>query len=140
VIAGCDDVSAEVEDIVGDFRSDAEAPGGVFAIDDDEVNVVIANNVGQVLAHDAATCAAEYVSYKKNAHLGEENWMLPRRMWQMRRTNLYAKKFQKGRGQNLCKFCGLLQTEEAHRRSDCATLKMKWPPTADLQWVFMRSR
>ena len=40
VVAGGDDVGAEVEEVFGEWRRDAEAAGGVFAVDDGEVDLV----------------------------------------------------------------------------------------------------
>ena len=41
VIAGGEDVDAEVEKLVDDLRSDAEAAGGVFAVGDNQVDAVL---------------------------------------------------------------------------------------------------
>ena len=40
VVAGGEHVGAQVEEILGDLRRDAEAAGGVFGVDDDQFDLV----------------------------------------------------------------------------------------------------
>ena len=70
VVAGGEDVGAEVEELVGDRRGEAESAGGVFSVDDDEVDGAALDDVADVLAHDAATGAAEDVADEEDAQWG----------------------------------------------------------------------
>ena len=69
VVTGGDYVGAEVEELFGDGRCDAEAAGGVFSIDDDEIDSVGVEDVGQMFADDMAAGGAEDVADKENIHL-----------------------------------------------------------------------
>ena len=68
MIAGGDDVGAEVEELVGDGGGEAEAAGGVFAVDDEEINGVGFKDVGEMFADDVAAGGAEDVADKKDVH------------------------------------------------------------------------
>jgi len=74
VVAGGDDVGAEVEEFFGDGGCDAEAAGGVFAVDDKEIDGVSFEDVGEVLAYDVAAGRSEDVADEENVHL----WILAR--------------------------------------------------------------
>jgi hypothetical protein len=74
VVAGGDDVGAEVEEFFGDGGCDAEAAGGVFAVDDKEIDGVSLEDVGEVLAYDVAAGRSEDVADEENVHL----WILAR--------------------------------------------------------------
>ena len=76
VVAGGDDVRAEVEELFGDGGRDAEAAGGVFAVDDEEVDGVGFEDVGKVLADDVAAGRAEDVADEENVHLMSLSRML----------------------------------------------------------------
>jgi hypothetical protein len=52
VVAGGDDVGAQVEEIFGEVWGDAEAASGVFAVDDGEIDLVALAYVGEVFADD----------------------------------------------------------------------------------------
>ena len=81
VVAGGDDVSAEVEELFCDGGRDAEAAGGVFAVDDEEIYGVGFEDVGEVLAYDVAAGRTEDVADEENVHL----WILAReRRFEMR--------------------------------------------------------
>jgi hypothetical protein len=67
MVASGDDMRAEIEEFFGNGGRDAEAARSIFAIDDDEIDLTLFDDVAQVFAHDAATRASEDVSYKKNA-------------------------------------------------------------------------
>ena len=67
-------MGAEVEELFCDGGGDAEAAGGVFAVDDEEVYGVGFEDVGEVLAYDVAAGRAEDVADEKNVHL----WILAR--------------------------------------------------------------
>ncbi len=62
MVAGGEDVGAQVEQFFGDLGSHAEAAGGVLGIDDGELDVVGLAHVADVFAHDLASCAAEDVA------------------------------------------------------------------------------
>lgn len=68
VISGSDDMRAEVEELLGDGGGNAEASGGVLAVDDKQINGVGFDDVGQVFADDVAAGGAEDVPDKKNIH------------------------------------------------------------------------
>ena len=69
VVAGGDDVRAEVEEFFGDGGGDAEATSRVFAVDDEEVDGVGFEDVGEMLAYDVAAGRSEDVADEKNVHL-----------------------------------------------------------------------
>jgi len=69
VIAGGDDVGSEVEEFFGDGGGDAEASGGVFAVDDEEIDGVGFEDVGEMLAYDVAAGRSEDVADEENVHL-----------------------------------------------------------------------
>ena len=70
VVAGCHDVGAEVEELLGDLGGNAEAAGGVFDIHDGEVDVVGLAQMADVLAHDPASRAAEDVADEEDVQSG----------------------------------------------------------------------
>ena len=70
VVAGGDDMGTEVEEFFGDGGRDAEAAGGVFAVDDEEVDFVGFDEVGKVFANDVAAGGAEDVADEENVHTG----------------------------------------------------------------------
>ena len=68
MVAGGDDVGAEIEELFCDGRGDAEATSGVFTVDDEEVDGVGFEDVGEVFADDMAAGGAKDVSDKKDVH------------------------------------------------------------------------
>ena len=68
VVAGGDDVGAEVEELFCDGGCEAEAAGGVFAVDDEEINVVGFKHVGKVFADDVAAGGAKDIADKEDIH------------------------------------------------------------------------
>ncbi len=68
VVAGGDDVGAEIENFFGERRRDAEAAGCVFAVDDEEVDLVSFEEMGQVLVHDVAAGGAEDIADEEDIH------------------------------------------------------------------------
>ena len=66
MIAGRQHIRAQIEEILGDLRRQAEAAGGVFRIDDGQVHGVRFAQMADVLAHDPASRAAEDVANEKN--------------------------------------------------------------------------
>ena len=69
VIAGGQHVRAQVEKLLGQRRRNAEAAGGVFGVDDDEFDVVRFTEMADVLAHDAASRAAEDVADEEDVQI-----------------------------------------------------------------------
>ncbi len=69
VIAGGDDVGAEVEELFRDGGGDAEASGGVLSVDDEEVDGIGFKDVGKVFADDVAAGGAKDIADKENVHL-----------------------------------------------------------------------
>ena len=70
VVAGGDDVGAEVEELFGEGGRDAEAAGGVFTVDDEEVDGVGFDDVGEMLADDVAAGRAPKTSPTKRMFTG----------------------------------------------------------------------
>ena len=68
VVAGGDDVGSEIEELFGDGGGDAEASGGVLAVDDEEVDGVGFHDVGQVFADDVAAGGAKDVADEEDIH------------------------------------------------------------------------
>lgn len=68
VVAGGDDLGTEVEDFFGDGGRDAEAAGGVLAVDDEEIDGVGFHNVGEMFADDVAAGRTEDVADEENVH------------------------------------------------------------------------
>jgi hypothetical protein len=68
MVACCDDMGSQIEDLFGDGGGESEASGGVFAVDDKEVYGVCFKDVRQMFAYDVATGGAEDVADKKNIH------------------------------------------------------------------------
>jgi hypothetical protein len=68
VIAGGDDVSAEVEELFGDGWGEAEATCGVFSVDDEEIDGVGFKDVWEVFADDVAAGGTEDIADKKDIH------------------------------------------------------------------------
>ena len=68
VIAGGDDVCAEIEELFCDGRGDAEAASGVLSVDDEEVDGVGFEYVRKVFADDVAAGGAKDIADKKDVH------------------------------------------------------------------------
>jgi hypothetical protein len=69
VVAGGNDVGPEVEEFFGDGGGDTEAPGSVFAVDDEEIDGVGFEDVGEMFADDVAAGGAKDIADKKDVHL-----------------------------------------------------------------------
>src|ERR1700678_1786638 len=69
VVASRDDVGAEVEEFFRDGWRDAEASGGVFAVDDEEIDGVGFKDVGQMFVDDVAAGGAKDIADKEDVHL-----------------------------------------------------------------------
>lgn len=59
---------ARGEKIVGQPRCDTETRGGIFTIDDGEIDLLLRDDIREVVVHDASPGRAYDVSYKKNSH------------------------------------------------------------------------
>jgi hypothetical protein len=68
MIAGSDDLDAQVEKFLGDLWSNAKAAGGVLAIGDRQVDIVLSDQLPQVIANDGPAGSAKDVADKENAH------------------------------------------------------------------------
>ena len=75
VIAGGEHVRAQVEEVFGDLRGDAEAAGGVLSIDDDEFDVVGLTDMPDVLADDLSSRAAEDIADEENVQGVSSSWV-----------------------------------------------------------------
>ena len=62
-------MGAEIEELFRDGRGDAEAAGGVFSVDDEEVDGVGFEDVGEVFADDVAAGGAKDIADKEDIHL-----------------------------------------------------------------------
>jgi len=69
VVAGGDDVCAEIEELFCDRRGDAKAASGVFSVDYEEVDGVGFKDVREVFADDVAAGGAKDIADKKDVHL-----------------------------------------------------------------------
>src|ERR1035438_3688445 len=67
MVAGGDDVNAQLEEFFSDLRSDAKAPGRVLPVSDGEIHAVLFLQLGQAFMHDGAPRAAENVTNEENA-------------------------------------------------------------------------
>ena len=61
-------IGAGIEQLVADRLGDAEAAGGVLAVDDDAIEVPAGAEGGQVALNGLATRPADDITQKKNAH------------------------------------------------------------------------
>ena len=68
VVAAGDRVGAGVDEVLVDRLGDAEAAGGVLAIDGDEIEPPVAHQPGQTLEQDGAAAASHDVADEENAH------------------------------------------------------------------------
>ncbi len=68
MVAGGDDVGAEIEELVRDGGREAEAAGGVFAVDDEEIDGIGFKDVRQMFADDVAAGGAEDIADKEDIH------------------------------------------------------------------------
>jgi hypothetical protein len=67
VVPGSDDVDAEIEEFLGQGRSNAETRGGVFSIRDDEVNGVIVDQRWQFFFDNGTARPSEDVADEEYA-------------------------------------------------------------------------
>jgi hypothetical protein len=69
MVAGGENIGAQVEELIGDLRGQAEASGGVFGVDDGEVDRVRLAHMADVLADDLSSRTAEDVADEENVQL-----------------------------------------------------------------------
>ncbi len=77
VVAGGEHVCAQLEQVFGDLRSDAETAGGVFSVDDDQIDGMGGAHMPDVLADNPAACTAENVADEKNVQETAPSLQLP---------------------------------------------------------------
>ncbi len=68
VVAGGDRVRPGIEELVADLGRDAEAAGGVLAVDDDEVERELVAQPGEMLRHHRSARPANHVTANQNTH------------------------------------------------------------------------
>ena len=68
MIAERDGVGAGVDEFAIDRLGDAEAAGGVLAVDHDEIELPVADEAGQALVDDGPPAAADNIADEQNAH------------------------------------------------------------------------
>ena len=69
MVAERDGVGAGIEEFLVDRLGDAEAAGGVLAIDDDEIERPVADHAGQMLRNGGAPGPADHVADEKNTQI-----------------------------------------------------------------------
>jgi hypothetical protein len=69
VVAGGDDIDAEIEKLLGQRWGDAKTGGRVLAIRDDEVDEVILHQRGKLFLHNGAARPPKNIAYKKYAQI-----------------------------------------------------------------------
>jgi len=74
VVAGRNNMRTKVEELFGDGRRNAESTGSVLAVDDEKIDSVRFEDVGEMFADDVAARRAEDVADEENVHL----WILAR--------------------------------------------------------------
>ena len=68
MIAERDGVGAGVDQFAIDRLGDAEAAGGVLAVDHDQIELPVADEAGQALVDDGPPAAADHIADEKDAH------------------------------------------------------------------------
>jgi hypothetical protein len=68
VVSGGDDVGTEIEELIGNGRRDAEAASGVFAVDDEEIDGVGFQHVGEMFADDVAAGGTKDIADEEDIH------------------------------------------------------------------------
>jgi enamine deaminase RidA (YjgF/YER057c/UK114 family) len=62
VVAGGQNIRAQIEEFLGKLRRNAEATGGILGVDDDQLDVVSLTKMTDVLADNAASGTSEYIA------------------------------------------------------------------------------
>jgi hypothetical protein len=65
VVAGSKDVGAEVKQVLGDRGREAESPGGIFSIHDDQIDLAFLDKVGQMFPDNASPRTTKNVPDKE---------------------------------------------------------------------------
>jgi hypothetical protein len=73
VIAAGKDFDAGMKEFVGEARSDTETGGGVFAVGDAQINLLLGEDVREPIVNDAAAGRANDVADEENAHRAEQS-------------------------------------------------------------------
>jgi hypothetical protein len=68
VIAGGDDVNAQLEQLFRERRSDAKSGSGIFPVGDDQINGVVAHEFWQAILDDRPSRPPEDVADEEYAH------------------------------------------------------------------------
>jgi hypothetical protein len=68
MIAERDGIGAGPGQVLVDRLGDAEAAGRVLGVDDDEIELPVADQSRQALQHDGAAAAPQYVADEQNPH------------------------------------------------------------------------
>ena len=68
MVTGRDNVRAEIEELIGERRCQAEAAGGVFSIDDKKIDRISFKDVREMLADNVATGGPEDIADKEDIH------------------------------------------------------------------------
>jgi len=68
VVAGGKDVGAEVEQVLGDRGREAESPGGIFRIHDDQIDLAFLDQVGHMFPDNASPRTTKNVPDKEYFH------------------------------------------------------------------------
>src|SRR4029077_20940190 len=62
MVASGEHVAAQVKEFVSDRRCDTEAAGSMFCVGDYQIDFVRLHHVGDMIANDLASCAAENIA------------------------------------------------------------------------------
>src|SRR5262249_17190634 len=73
VVAGGEDVDAEIEQIFCQRRSNSETGGGVLSVGEDKVNAVLANDSLQLVTDDGPAGPPEDIADEECAHWFDGN-------------------------------------------------------------------
>src|SRR5438105_4074446 len=68
VVAGGEDINAEIEQIFRQRGRDSETGGGVLAVGENQINAVVAHNSLQSVANNRPSGTAKNVTNKQNPH------------------------------------------------------------------------
>ena len=70
VVAGGDDINAEIEQVFRERTGDTEATGRILPVGDDEINGAVFHQARQAVFDDVASGTSENVAYEENVHDG----------------------------------------------------------------------
>ena len=68
MVAGGEDVNAEIEQIFGQRGGDSKPRGRIFAVGEHQINAMLAHQILQAIADDCASGASENVSDEQSSH------------------------------------------------------------------------